>query len=86
MSNIYDEIRRIAKIRNISVKHIAEEEIGLSWETVRKWDRFEPSDIHRRKVLKWLDRQKVESSLTFSLDMTSEDADKGTTGDPTPVI
>ncbi len=82
MSNIYDEIRRIAKIRNISVKHIAEDEIGLSWETIRKWDRFEPSDAHRRKVLKWLGKQKVESSLTLSLDMASADADKETTEAP----
>ena len=67
MSKIYDEVRRIAKIRNISMKRIAEEEIGLSWETVRKWNRFEPSEPHRRKVLGWLNKQKVYSSLAFSL-------------------
>ena len=57
MSSIYDEISRVAKIRNISMKRIAEEEIGLSWETVRKWNRFEPSAPHRRIVLSWLNKQ-----------------------------
>ncbi len=80
MSSIYDEIKRIAKIRNVSMKYIAEVEMSLSWETVRKWNRFEPSEQHRRTVLSWLSKQKISTGPTFDIDTTNVSTNKGSIG------
>ncbi len=77
MSSIYDEIRRIAKIRNVSMKYIAEVEIGLSWETVRKWNRFEPNEKNRKTALSWLSKQKISAGPVFDLGMTKVSNNKG---------